>query len=118
MRGALDGFDYTPSGNLIIKASNALRAGLAAAYRCGGYWAAESLVCEMLRAAGLDIIPPENVGALTEAPIVAEADYPDTGPSPVPAGGAAIWWFPDYQVMDPWEQLKNRGRVVLTLAPT
>lgn len=110
-----------PNGDLLLTADNAIRSGLAEAYRSGGYPEAESLVLEMLRNGccqmHLDLIPPENIGALTDAPIVAEADYPDDGSGPVPYPDSPVWWYPDYAIIDPWEQLKNKGRVVLTRAP-
>lgn len=114
-------FTILPNGDLRITADNATRAGLAEAYRSGGYYEAESLMLEFMRNGWnempLDIIPPENIGALTDAPILAEAEYPDDGGGPVPYPESPVWWFPDYCIIDPWEELKNKGRVIFDRAP-
>jgi hypothetical protein len=62
-------------------------------------------------------VEPEWIGALTDAPILSDGlNYPDDGgPAVVP--GSSVWWFPDYMVRDPWEELAREGRVVFTLAP-
>jgi len=107
------------NGNLLITASGAERSCLAAAYRDRDYYQAEMLVSEAFHEI-LVFIRPENIGALTDAPILTDdADYSDEAMlagGPVPAEGANVWWFPDYAVCDPWEELKNRGRVVFTKA--
>ena len=51
---------------------------------------------------------------LTEAPCVAESmNYDDEG-EPIIEG--RLWWFPDYMIRDPLQELKNKGRVVFALA--
>lgn len=56
-----------------------------------------------------DIIPPEAVGALTQAPIIARANWRDNGT--VFTEGPA-YWFPSYQVTDPVAELIEHGLVV------
>jgi hypothetical protein len=100
------------NGDLLITAGNAARQALADAYRRGGYQQAEGEVVEYLSSTSeLALIPPENIGALTDAPILAEAEYPNDGSGPVPYDDAPVYWFPDYAIRDPWEELKNKGRV-------
>lgn len=60
-------------------------------------------------------VSPEAIGALTDSPIIcAEIFQPvpdDEGESYNVDPEAVFYWFPNYQVCDPWEQLKNCGRV-------
>jgi hypothetical protein len=107
-----------PNGDLVILAGNQDRAALHDAYVTGGYPGAESVVVEQLRegCAGLELIPPENIAALTDAPILAKAFWPDEGGGPVPYVDSPVWWFPNYCIRDPWDELKNIGRVVFTRA--
>ncbi len=109
-----------PNGNLKITASNDDRRELAECYRRedGGYPAAEGFVVERLREdAYFEWVAPEWVGALTDAPIFArqdDVDFPDDGSPRLRAAECPVWWYPNYMVSDPWEELKNRGRVVFT----
>lgn len=106
---------------LIITADNESRADLADAYRdqsnYGGCIKAESLVGDGLHEKW-EFIQPEDVGALTDAPILCDADgldYPDDG-GRIVRNDAKVAWFPNYMVTDPWEVLRNTGRVTFTLA--
>jgi hypothetical protein len=101
----------TPNGNLLITADNAARRDLAEAFASGGYYQMEMVVNEDIE---LTFIPPEAIGALTDAPIIGEAVINDDGDY---EGFGNVWWYPDYQVSDPWEELRRRGRVIFTLAP-
>src|SRR4051812_18821518 len=60
-------------------------------------------------------VPPEAIGALTDAPILTDDLSVEDDGTPVVLG--RVWWFPNYQVEDPAETLANEGRVVFTLAP-
>lgn len=102
---------------LILTADNEGRADLKSAYSSQGYYGAETTVSEALHEA-YEFIEPEDIGALTSAPILVDCDhlaYPDNGDRVV-IEGARIFWFPNYAVTDPWEVLKNTGRVVFTEA--
>src|SRR6266705_2166138 len=58
---------------------------------------------------GWSLLPPEEVGALTEAPILSEeVDYDDQGN--VDQVGA-VYWYPQYDVFDPIGQLLTNGFV-------
>lgn len=67
-------------------------------------------------------ILPEWIGALTDAPILVTWDdiyIPPDNSQPrlrVNASGG-IWWYPDYQILCPWEQLLEHGEVIFTKAP-
>ena len=51
---------------------------------------------------------------LTSAPCIAESmDVHDDGTHEIVG---RLWWFPDYMVRDELEELRDRGRVVFTLA--
>jgi hypothetical protein len=103
-----------PNGNLKITANNGARAVIADAYREFGYQGAEQAVFEFLHER-YDLVPPETVGALTDAPILCasdDIDYSDEGGTCQPYPDAAVFWFPDYTIRDPWAELKNKGVVV------
>lgn len=98
----------TPNG-LRITARNGARRELAEA---DGYPARESLVAEWLHER-FEFLRPESIGALTDAPILGDsyAIERDENGELIHTGGP-VWWFPDYAVRDPWEELKNTGRVI------
>lgn len=63
----------------------------------------------------LDMIQPEDVGALTDSPIFADdVDLDDQGE--LRAVGD-VWWYPDYQIFNPAEVLVEKGQVIFTPAP-
>lgn len=101
---------------LRLTLGNEGRAELAAALR-DGYSRAESLISEWLHEQ-FEFISPEEIGALTDAPILCDCDgldYPDTGEREI-RDDASIYWFPDYMIRDPWGELAARGRVVFAKA--
>lgn len=54
-----------------------------------------------------------NVG-LTSAPCIAESmDVPDSGENVIVG---RLWWYPNYMVRDPLDDLRDTGRTVFTLA--
>ena len=99
-------------GYLKITADNEGRKELAHAFDAsykGGLYAPEVIVIDALHDQ-FHFILPEWVGALTDAPILAD-DLTIEDDGTVSFVGDT-WWFPDYQVTDPWEVLKNTGRVI------
>ena len=109
------------NGNIAILANNEERHELAERYRDAeqdgyansGYKYAEEYIHEALHEI-LCSVRPECIGALTDAPIFAEAE----GVTHEAVGGQTItggvFWFPDYQIKDPYRELANCGRVVFT----
>jgi len=66
-------------------------------------------------------VAPENIGALTDAPILTDApnyedvfSAPNFGPTVYP--DSKVWYFPNYMIEDPWFTLVKTGKVVFTLA--
>lgn len=52
------------------------------------------------------IVPAEDIGALTDSPIIGNgAIYAEEGDQDRPMDYEKVWWFPDYQVVDPIEVL-------------
>ena len=87
-------------GCLKITADNISRTDLRHTYEIGhGYYGAENMVKSDIWHWNFHFVKPETVGALTDSPIIQ-------------AGNKDVWWFPNYQIMDPWEELKNKGRVI------
>ena len=98
---------------LIITADNESRADLADVMSRDCH--AEMLVADELHEKW-EFIAPEVVGALTDAPILTNADeleYNDDGDI---IGVGTVAWFPDYAILDPWAALRNTGRVVFDIA--
>ena len=103
------------NGFLKITADNEDRSELAYAYRGetgapGGYPAADDYVREALYQAGWEFVRPETVAALTDAPIITNDMQVDDNGDVVHVGD--VWWFPGYMITDPWQELKNHGRVI------
>lgn len=63
---------------------------------------------------GFTPIRPENVGALTDAPMFAEnVDIADNGDVEV---SGKVWWYPDYQILNFAAELVSKGKVTFTAA--
>ena len=78
-----------------------------------GYPAAEALVAEELHG-DWEFVRPEDVGALTDAPILCdEVLYEDNGDKTITG---IIAWFPQYETRDPWQELYGLGMVHFTIA--
>lgn len=88
-------------------------------YVAGAWSDIADLVCEYdLTANGeLYTILPEWIGALTSAPIFSdELDY-DGGDTDTVSHVGRVWWFPDYQILDPMRILLDTGEVIFPRAP-
>ena len=97
-------------GYLKITADNEGRADLQG---IDGYFPRENVVAEELAAHGFQFLRPEWIGALTDAPILTnELIGEDFSQDDPPEHVGDVWWFESYQVTDPWEILKNKGRVI------
>lgn len=110
--------EITPNGNLRILADAADREALAEIYADPekGYPEAESLAREALRELGFEFVLPEWIGALTNAPIVSDCVEFTDHSEPYCPEDARVWWFPAYEITDPWETLRDTGEVIFTAA--
>lgn len=72
--------------------------------------------CEALTANdSFDWLRPEEIGALTDAPIIAQdVERNDTGEL---VSTGAIFWYPQYETTDEISELMERGRLIFTRAP-
>lgn len=62
-------------------------------------------------------VMPEEIGALTDSPIIAYgAIYAEENDQDLPIGYEKLWWFPQYEVEDPIETLLRNGVVIFTRA--
>lgn len=68
---------------------------------------------DWLTSNGLNWINPEDIGALTSAPILSDSPCNDDGTFPV---DMKVFWFPEYQVESPLRTLVETGKVVFTAA--
>lgn len=65
---------------------------------------------------GFDVIHPEEIAALTDAPIIGyDVERSDQGEL-LPSAGMKVWWYPEYQVRDPLDDLVEKGELVFTRA--
>ena len=96
-------------GRLKITADNVSRTDLRNCYASGGYFKAEEMVQEDIWRWNFQFTLPENIGALTDAPIICDDLSIDDAGTVISVGD--VWWFPNYQITDPWQDLKDRGRV-------
>ena len=97
---------------LKITADNEGRATLA--YWSGDYNAQQDWVAECLRESW-EFVRPEEVGALTDSPILADCSDVDRDDNGTLVRFYRLAWFPDYAIRDPWRELANTGRVYFTL---
>lgn len=106
-------------GNLKITADTEDREGISWHYAEGGdgFNGADSDIVGELRDAGFERVEPEWIAALTDAPIFSdEVEWPEDGDD-MPMVRGRVWWYPSYQVLDPWEELGKDGEVIFKLAP-
>lgn len=68
----------------------------------------ESVLCN-----GLHSVPPEYIGALTDAPILTDC-CPDYENECILDESCAFWWYPDYMIKDITEELKQHGKIIFT----
>ena len=59
---------------------------------------------------GWEMVPPEDIGALTSAPILSDEVVRDEEGSVVEVG--RVFWYPDYQVRDEIEEPRMKMAVV------
>ena len=110
-----------PNGNLRLAAGNEVRARLRELQARG--MDEVSILCELTEPywtngsyCPFDASDGRPFVGLTDAPCVAECmDYPDN-PSAGPEIVGRLWWFPNYMVTSPIDELKRKGRVVFALA--
>lgn len=77
----------------------------------------DSAIVELLEfqlSNGYDMIRPEEIGALTSAPIVGHDVKRDNQGNFIDA--KKIWWLADYCTVLVWEELKNGNSVTFQLA--
>jgi hypothetical protein len=99
------------NGGLKITADNEGRRDLKEAFAFPPWGCADDLVAESL-GGEFQFVRPEWVAALTSAPIITnELSFPDQDDGGYPDYVGDVWWFPGYMLDDPWELLKNTGRV-------
>ena len=110
----ITGFTIAENGDMILTADSDFRDEISAFLADGRDPSGE--IAEMILDRcndGPDFILPEWVGAMTDAPIIAEhVNFTDDG---TPEIEGRVWWFPSYMVTDPWRELADTGVVRFTL---
>lgn len=62
---------------------------------------------------GLNLVRPELIGALTDSLILSDVPVNEEGDDTT---GAKFWWYPDYQVRSPVQDLAEKGSVIFQSA--
>jgi hypothetical protein len=112
-------FTILPNGDLKITADNECRAFIADEMRKGhDYGSIWADITEWERCNGgftpFDAGDANPFVGLTSAPCIAESmDYHDDGTLEIVG---RFWYFADYQITSELEELRDKGRVVFTLA--
>jgi hypothetical protein len=68
---------------------------------------------------GYTLLKPEYIGALTNAPIIAEpckVQPQCCGQAPVIPDDTCIWWFPEYETVNELHELRKNRSVIFTKA--
>ena len=109
-----------PNGDLLVTADNATRAGIkeALADERNGFWGVLADLFEGYFTNGS--YEPFDAGdgnpfvGLTSVPCIAESmSYLDNGDKRIDGD---FWYFDNYMLVDPLDELKRKGRVIFTLA--
>lgn len=107
-----------PNGDLKVTAGNEARAFIAERQKRGEYWSVLADLFEPYFTNGR--YEPFDAGegnpfvGLTSAPCIAESVTTEYDGSRAVVG--ALWWFPDYAIRDPLDELKRTGRTIFSLA--
>ncbi len=70
-------------------------------------------LCALLEdhlSSGWEMVPPEDIGALTAAPILSNEIIRDEDGRVIEAG--RVYWYPDYAVWDEIEELRTKLSIV------
>ena len=107
-------FDILENGDLKITASKDLRDELG---QDSELW--QETFEEAVPVDGWSFVAPEDIGALTDAPIICDDNWTveDDGTFQI-FPETKVWWFPNYMVENPMETLATTGEVIFTAAPT
>lgn len=62
------------------------------------------------------LVKPENIAALTSAPIITNEWYTNGKGEIIPTETAKVWWFPEYETQDEMALLTSLNGWTLTLA--
>lgn len=105
------------AGDLVVTADREMLEDVAAT--CSDYWGRLHSVFEPYSANGsyavFDAGSANPFVGLTDAPCVAEEmDVLDDGTHVIVG---RLWWYPGYELADPWTDLEETGRTVFTAAP-
>jgi hypothetical protein len=77
----------------------------------------EEILCNLLEdwlCNGWEMVPPEDIGALTSAPILSDEIERDDNGEIVKVG--AVYWFPDYAIICELDVLADNGEVFFPAA--
>jgi len=70
----------------------------------------EEFIEKNLNLFDMEFVKPEEIAALTSAPIIASGVQRDDEGNLLRLD--RVWWFPNYQIEGPWKELWEKGEVV------
>lgn len=100
--------EKTPDGNLAILLNRNGRRSFAEIRDQRDAHGIHAALCALLEdhlQSGWEMVPPEDIGALTSAPILSDEIVRDDQGQVTEAG--RVYWYPDYQVRDEIEELRE-----------
>jgi len=100
--------EKTAGGNLRISLTEKGRAEFATIVEERDRFGIHAALCALLEdhpCNGWEMVPPEDIGALTAAPIVSDDILRNEEGSVVEVG--RVYWYPDYAVRDEIEELRK-----------
>jgi len=104
------------SGNLVITVTDEGREEIKDAYDSGKK-SPDDVLYDIFEGAignGFTWIAPETIGALTDAPIIGLDVSIDDDGYPQLDRDSKVWWYPEYQISDPMEDLAELGTISFT----
>jgi len=110
-------FNVLPNGNLCIELTDEGKEEIEDLWSNHPEWNDYDILRELIEhqlCNGWSWLNPEDVGALTEAPILSDgASYDDDGAMEV---YGKVWWYPNYMVDELSVVLHDDGKLIFELA--
>jgi len=108
-RGFYVDLEKAPDGNLHIRLNRSGRRRFAEIREQRNAYGIHAALCALLEdhlCNGWEMVPPEDIGALTAAPILSDEVSRDEDGRITEVG--RVFWYPDYQVRDEIEEIREK----------
>ena len=112
-RGFYVDLEKAEDGNLHIHLNRSGRRHFAEIREQRDAYGIHAALCALLEdhlGSGWEMVPPEDIGALTAAPILSDEVSRDEHGRVTDVG--RVYWYPEYQVRDEIEELREHLRII------